>query len=291
MRCHVRRIILTLLTLVVSGEAVWSRDTLIAQAQTPLNFAIIINRYYDGLYTSAPVDSVRHVYFVGEPIDVVVDFGNAGNEEQSIDTRSVSIDAAFDIAPRQGSPKGVADLDLSPSGEIVVGDNQLIVNWGDVVTLGPRSRVVWEGQFRGPSAPGIYNWSVELKGVKSSRPINPLGTVLEYELRVPKDLGDRAEVARRRMLRAFDDENDVQFEAEARALLSIYPDSSLAFELRGRVAERSGRLSEAQTAYETALAFLRDGKDRLFLEHNSERRAAGSLADLRDATQRVRGGR
>jgi hypothetical protein len=251
----------------------------------------MVNRYYDGLYTTAPNESVRHVYFIGEPIDVVVGVGNAGDGEQSIDTRSVSIDAAFDIAPRQGSPKGIARLELSPSGEIVIGDNQVIVNWGDVITLGPRSRVVWEGQFHAPSAPGIYNWSVELKGVKSSRPINPLGTVLEYELRAPKDLGDRAEVARRRMLRAFDDENDVQFEGEARALLSIYPESSLAFELRGRVAERSGRLSEALTAYETAFALLRDGKDRLFLEHNSERRTAGSMADLRDATQRVRRGK
>jgi hypothetical protein len=285
----VRRILLTLLTLVIGGAA-WSRDAVHAQGQTPLNFVIMFNRYYDGLYTSAPVESVRHVYFVGEPIDVVVDVGNAGDEEQSIDTRSVSIEAAFDISPRGGPARGTGRLDLSPVGEIVSGDNQVVVNWGDVVTLGPRSRVVWGGQFEGPSSPGVYHWNVELKGVRSSRPVNPLGTVLEYELRVPQDVGDRAEVARRKMIRAFDDENDIQFEAEARQLLSIYPESSLAFELRGRVAERSGRLSEAQAAYETALGLLRDRKDRLFLDNN-ERSAAGAMAQLRDATQRVRGGK
>lgn len=62
--------------------------------------------------------------------------------------------------------------------------------------------------------------------------MNPQSSLLEYELRVPRDLGDRAEIARRQMLRAFDRENDVEFEAAARELLTIYPESSLAFHLR-----------------------------------------------------------
>jgi hypothetical protein len=175
MRCHVRRTILTLLTLVIGGQAAWSQHAVIAQARAPLNFVIMFDRYYDGLYTTAPVDWVRHVYFVGEPIDVVVDVGNAGEEEQSIDTRSISIDSAFEIAPRHGRTRGMVRLDLSPIGETIAGDNEVLVNWGDVVTLGPRSRVVWRGQFHGPSAPDVYSWIIELKGVKSSRPINPLG--------------------------------------------------------------------------------------------------------------------
>ena len=104
---------------------------------------------------------------------------------------------------------------------------------------------------------------------------------------MPKNLGDRAEMARRKMIRAYDGENDVEFEGAARDLLNIYPESSLAFELRGRVAERAGRLSEAQAAYETALGLLRDRKDRLFLDNN-ERSAAGAMAQLGDAAQRVR---
>ena len=291
MGCHLRRTILTLLTLVVGAQAVWSWDGLKAQAQSPLNFVIRLNRYYDGLYTTAPVDSVRHVYFVGEPIDVVADIGNAGDEEESVDTRSISIGDAFNIALRHGPERDLARLDLSPVGETTVGDNQVSVNWGDVVTLGPRSLVVWEGQFVSPSVPGVYQWKIDLHGIRSSKPVNPQGTLLEYELRVPKDLGDHAEMARRKMIRAYDGENDVEFEGVARELLSIYPESYLAFDLRGRVAERSGRLSDARAAYETALALLRDRKDSLFLQHNGDRLAMDAMAGLRNAVERVRAGK
>ena len=44
----------TLLTLIIGGQAAWSRDAVTAQDQTPLNFVIMLNRYYDGLYTIAP---------------------------------------------------------------------------------------------------------------------------------------------------------------------------------------------------------------------------------------------
>jgi hypothetical protein len=286
----VRRITFTLLTLIIGGQAAWSRDAVTAQDQTPLNFVIRLNRYYDGLYTSAPDDSVRHVFFVGEPIDVVVDVGNAGDEEESLDTSTVPMRDAFSIDARQGfnqrhgSRRVVADRRSHLRGEPAA------VNWGDVVRLSPLSRVVWEGQFVGPSAPGVYQWTVDLQGIRSSKPVNPQGTLIEYELRVPKNLGDRAEMARRTMIRTYDGENDVEFEGAARDLLNIYPESSLAFELRGRVAERAGRLSEAQAAYETALGLLRDRKDRLFLDNNG-RSAAGAMAQLGDAAQRVRGGK
>ena len=282
-----RRITFTLLTLIIGGQAAWSRDAVTAQDQTPLNFGIKLNRYYDGLYTSAPDDSVRHVFFVGEPIDVVVDVGNAGDEDQSLDTSTVPLRDAFSIAARPGFNRGMARVELSPTGEVISAENQAAVNWGDVVRLSPRSRVVWEGQFVGPSAPGVYQWKVDLRGIRSSKPVNPQSTLIEYELRVPTNLGDRAEMARRKMIRAYDGENDVEFEGAARDLLNIYPESSLAFELRGRVAERAGRLSEAQAAYETALGLLRDRKDRLFLDNN-ERSAAGAMAQLGDAAQRVR---
>ena len=109
-----RRITLTLLTLIIGGQAAWSRDAVTAQDQTPLNFGIKLNRYYDGLYTSAPDDSVRHVFFVGEPIDVVVDVGNAGDEDQSLDTSTVPLRDAFSIAARPGFDRGMARVELSP---------------------------------------------------------------------------------------------------------------------------------------------------------------------------------
>lgn len=112
--------------------------------------------------------------------------------------------------------------------------------------------------------------------------------MLHYELRVPQDLADRAEIARRRLIRAYDDEDDVQLEAVARELLAIYPDSFLAFELRGRVAEKWGKLNEALPAYERAQALLRDRRDRLFLEHNSAEMARLTLEGLGGEVERVR---
>ena len=119
-----RRITFTLLTLIIGGQAAWSRDAVTAQDQTPLNFGIKLNRYYDGLYTSAPDDSVRHVFFVGEPIDVVVDVGNAGDEEESLDTSTVPMRDAFSIDARQGFNRGMARVELSPTGEVISAENQ-----------------------------------------------------------------------------------------------------------------------------------------------------------------------
>jgi hypothetical protein len=119
-------------------------------------------------------------------------------------------------------------------------------------------------------------------------PLQPQRTVLQYELRAPKDISDRAEMARRRLIQAYDDDGDVQVEAAARELVSLYPQSSLAYELRGRVAERAGRLGEAHVAYEAALALLVNRGDRLYLQHNPTVDVANTIESLSRSVARVR---
>lgn len=123
-----RRTILTLLTMVILEGAAWLPNQVLAQ-QTPLNF-VIISRYYDGTYATAPVGEVRHVYFTGEPIDVVLDIGNAGDEDESIDTSSTSISDAFNLVARRAPSRGVARLEMSSSAEVISAENQAVVNWG-----------------------------------------------------------------------------------------------------------------------------------------------------------------
>jgi hypothetical protein len=270
------------------GGDVGTVELVVAQSAPPVNFAIMFDHYYGGLYTSAPIGGARHVYYVGEPIDVVVDIGNAGDVEQSLDTRGVSMIDAFAVSGPQEQGHGIARLDLSPTGASAIGDNQLDVTWGEVITLGARSRVVWEGHFHGPSTPGVYEWAIEIRGIRASSPVNALSDRLRYELRQVGNFDDRAEVARRRLIRAYDGENDAETEAAVRALLNIYPESSLAYELSGRVLEGSGRLKEARAVYEKALALLTDRKDRLFLTHNNERDIASVVSSLRQEVTHVR---
>jgi hypothetical protein len=147
---------------------------------------------------------------------------------------------------------------------------------------------VFRGTFNGPSAPGLYQWNIVPKGIRFSTQLHLQGPPLAYELRPARGLADRAELARRRMISAYDGENDVEFEAAARELLSIYPSSSLAFELRGRVAERAGRMDEARTAYERAASLIRDGKDELYLKHNSTTHTRNTLDGLSQSLERAR---
>lgn len=90
------------------------------------------------------------------------------------------------------------------------------------------------------------------------------------------------------MIAAYDAEDDVQFEAAVRELLRIYPSSALAFELRGRVAERLGQVIDARAAYARAIELIRDGQDQLYLRHNSARHAQNTLDGLSEAAARTR---
>jgi hypothetical protein len=261
------------------------------RAQGPissLNYVVLSDLYYDGLYTDGPGGGeAQLVYFVGEQIPVALEIGNAGDRAETLAPQTTSIDDAFEVGKIKGPGNANARLKLEPVGEVVSEADQSVVAWGNQITLQARSRVTFRGTFNGPSAPGYYHWSIVPKGIRFSSELNLQNHELYFELRRPVALADRAEVARRRMIAVYDAEDDVQFEAAARELLRIYPQSSLAFELRGRVAERLGRANDARAAYERATELIRDGQDELYLRHNLGRHAQTTLKELSIAIDRT----
>ena len=289
MRWAVQR---SLCSLCVAAAAILSSASVVwihAQPAALLNYVVLSDLYYDGLYTNGPtVQGARYVYFVGEQIPTALEIGNPGQEEQTIDTSNVSIDDAFEVVSVKGPTNASGRLALEPTAEVTSARGESIVTWGNAIKLESRSRIVWRGIFRGPSAHGLYQWDIVPKSIRSSTKLNLLGQSLAYGLRRPENLQDRAELARRRMIAAYDRENDVEFEAAARELLNIYPSSSLAFELRGRVAERAGRVNEARAAYEQAIGLLRDGRDELYLKHNATAYVRDNLQGLTESLGRTK---
>lgn len=149
-----RRLALALL-LILTGPSVLRPAAIVAQEQARLHFGIFFDRYYDGLYTRGAAGEARHVYFPNDPIDVVVEFANAGEMTQSIDVEA-PVNQAFPITLLQGAGSGTSRLVLSPNGQLVSDDARVAVQWGGSIDIGPRSRAVWRGQFQGPTRPGVY---------------------------------------------------------------------------------------------------------------------------------------
>jgi len=75
----------------------------------------------------------------------------------------------------------------------------------------------------------------------------------------------RAELARRRMMHAYNADAEVEAEAAADALLRLYPQSALAYQVKGEIARRQHRLPQAVQLFERAVQLMTSAQDVLFV--------------------------
>ena len=69
----------------------------------------------------------------------------------------------------------------------------------------------------------------------------------------------------------------------ARDLLALYPQSALAHQIRGNVALRSGRRSDALASFDRALELIRNRQDAFFLEQASQAEVVGTIQTIERA--------
>src|SRR5262249_38926385 len=101
--------------------------------------------------------------------------------------------------------------------------------------------------------------------IPSTSKVFPLSTILRYEVRTPSTEVEQIEVLRRHMMRMYNRYRSAEAQAAADQLLSRYPRSAAAYQLKGLLAWEAGRDKEAIDALSRARDLLATGQDEHWL--------------------------
>jgi hypothetical protein len=263
-----------------------------AQAPRPLHFVAAITDYYHAEYVPLPEPPARHVFFVGEAIDVRLSIGNRGATAQELNTRNVSIEKAFALSVLE-QPAGSGSIQFVPvtRGEIKSEErNTTTVDWNHELEVPAQSSLTFAASIvMGSTAvPGQYSLRIMPGFAGTTEPINPLGSMLRFELRPVDSLGARAELVRRRMVRAYQHDDASAAQTASESLLRSYPSSAQAYQVKGEIARRSGRTQEAVAAFDRAVALIQSGADKLYLQHASPEAVEQTVRELTRSTDSLR---
>ena len=255
-----------------------------AQDNGGLHFLAAVNEYYGVEYVPPPALPALDVVFAGEPIHLRLEIGNGNFSPEALNTSSGSITRAFSLQVIR-VPEGASTptLTVETAGQII-GEAGNDVAWGDDIGIPPRSRVVFKGAIATSRSaiPGVYEVRIT-PNLQTSSKLNPLGTIVRYEIRVASTFADEVEVMRRHMTREYHHDNVAAAEAAADALLTKYPQSAAAYRIKGQLASTRGNRKEAIEALGKARELLATGTDHLWRaqQSNDLRRT------LTDLTQRI----
>jgi hypothetical protein len=122
--------------------------------------------------------------------------------------------------------------------------------------------------------------------LQTSSKLNPLSTIVRYEVRVASTPADEIEVLRRQMMREFYHEKLAAAEAAGVALLEEVSPERTAYRIKGLLAKSSGDRKGAVDALSKARQLIAEGRDELWLAQtsNNARRALSDLTAEIDAT-------
>ena len=144
-------------------------------------------------------------------------------------------------------------------------------SFGDSIDVPAQGSVVWTARLTPETtwAIGMYDLRIS-PAFGGDSPINPLGTIVRFEVRPVQGLAEQAELIRRRLMRAYATGLAERIAQEADRLLRVYPQSSIAYEMKAELAKQEGRGTEAATLLRQALALITSGQDTLFLRQRTE---------------------
>ena len=126
-----------------------------AQTSSDRTFAVIIDGYSDGPYTDAPIESLPHLFFVGDDVHVRVEVRNATPSPQSLEVGDTRIAEAF--ATRSDTAVGGTGLrlQLSDTGHVSGSTGSpSIVAWTGRIVIPLGATATWSGQAVPPGEAG-----------------------------------------------------------------------------------------------------------------------------------------
>jgi hypothetical protein len=238
-----------------------------------LQFGVRAADYFGVMYAAPPSESARYLFFSTEPLGLMLEVGNRGDVLHELQLVGVGIDGAFHMTA-QRIPTGANMPRLLVSTDLNVTDGGIKSQrtFGDPLEVPSLGIVTWPARLvpQGRWSPGVYELLITPQFSGVSERVNLNTPLLRFELRETGDLADRAEIARRRMMRAYVSDDPVVMGQEADRLLAVYPQSSVAYEIKAEVAKRNGRRDEAAASLQQALALITAGQDVLYLRQRTD---------------------
>src|SRR5438034_2299692 len=221
---------------------------------SPLTLIVRPAEYFGNTYSAAPATGVTHVWFVGEPIKLLVDISNSGDTVESLVSASggPAANVRFHVV-RAGEA-----VDLRP---VVANDarhfgrsGEYAFEWSERLQLNPSDTLELHVNLEvAPRVPGIYSLEVTSPATDDhNRPLRPRGSIFKFELRATS-ADNLCEIARRAALRAYLDKlYDVAIQMTDR-MLQVNPVSAMAHAIRGDIHSARGQFDDAEREYRLAI--------------------------------------
>jgi len=255
------------------------------QGPQRLNLGVILREYYGVVYTDQPALPARHAYFDSEQIVVSIEIANTTDRSHRISPTGYSL-KEFRVITRQSPVPGqVGRLVMDPQGRLLAGGIVSEVDGGRPFDLEPQASVTWRATFETEAVPGYYEFQILPETLSADMPISPQATLIRYEMRQINTVAAQAEMARRRVIREYNFGTDDTVADAVSTLLGVYPESAVAYQITGMVAERGKRTAEARAAYSQAIQLLSTGADRLQVQNANRRETQSLLSGLKKALQ------
>jgi hypothetical protein len=242
-----------------------------SQPVPTINFVVRAGEYHATMYVARPTPPAVFLVFKSEALSLSLDVGNATDVDRSLTLDALGPSRAFSVKsiriPAEAAPPRLL---VNPIAELNARGLKSAQPWAGTIEVPSTGTIVWSATltFEAKATPGVYELQITPNfGLSDGSRLNPQGTLVRYEVREAVSLEDRAELARRRMMHEYNADAEVEAEAAADALLRLYPQSALAYQVKGEIARRQHRLPQAVQLFERAVQLMTSGQDVLFVTH------------------------
>ena len=226
-----------------------------AREYSPLQLLCRPNAYISAAYSRS---EAVYMFFVQEPISYDLVVHNAGADTLPLRLGSANPRDIFTFRSTLNGKAVVLSMSVAPDVDIEdPGRGQLRVEFSPVLTMRPSQRLIFRWQLQQAQAvPGRYRIDVEPHLTDNGgRPIAPVASILDFEVRdvsTPEAVADRA---LRRAWRAYFDGQTQEAITTADELLDENPRSYAALMFKGFVMAKTDRVA-ADQFYRSARAIV-----------------------------------
>ena len=242
-----------------------------SQPAPTINFVVRAGEYHGTMYVARPAPPAVFLVFTSEALSLSLAVGNATDVDRSLTLGALGPNRAFSIKSiRIPAEAALPRLLVNPIAELSARGLRSARPWAATIDVPSTGTIVWSATltFEAKATSGIYELQITPNfGVADGSRLNPQGTLVRYEVRDATSAEDRAELARRRMMHEYNADAEVEAEAAADALLQLYPQSALAYQVKGEIARRQHRTPQAVQWFERAAQLMTSGQDVLFVTH------------------------
>ena len=248
--------------MLIAGAMLVAMDVAVGTQARPANarFNVGVEQYIESIYDEPPDAGVRYVFYQGETVRGSIRLLNADENADLVVT--VPRGRPVDIVGLQ-APGQLPTVHVEQALYVDTFGEKAAAEFDRQIHLPARRQIVLPFELVTAGLPGgVYRLRFRPQGWDSERPIRADYDVLSFELRERREPVQILEALYREITRAIWNLDLQSAETGVDRMLAVYPDSALAYSLRGQIARRLGRNSDAAIAERRAKELISEGRDR-----------------------------